>query len=195
LILWTEEGGDIVETVKSIAGLQSLEACTATAKTCILDTARLVEGGSPVLWSCVQSSMLHTLVQHAQEKLGPALYYGDHEAALACSAVGVTYGDAPDAAKPASSAISVADVSEHMDGLVNLGEWKAIVMEVTYHPIKASGGWCSFFCVACIFGTQGICCACRCCPCNPDKQAEQKLTALSAMANEAPAQETMSARA
>lgn len=188
LILWTEEGGDIVDTVKSAVGIQSLEVCTATTETCILDTFRLVEGGSSVLWVCVQSRALHTMVQNVQAKLGPALYYGDHQAALACSAVGVAYGDAPDAATAASSAISL---SERVDGLLNLGEWKAIAMEVKYHPVKASGGRCSLFCVACIFGIQGICCACRCCPCNPDKRAEQDLAALSNMAKEAPAQETM----
>lgn len=192
LILWTEEGDDSVKTVKSAAGIQALEVCSGTTETCIPDTVRLVKGGSPVLWACVESSTLCTMVQHVQAELGPVLYYGDHEAALASSAVGVVYGDAPDAAKVASSAISL---SESLDGLANVGQWKAIAMDVRDHPIKASGGCCSFFCVACIFGTQGICCACRCCPYKPGKQAEQDLAALSAMANEAPAQETMGARA
>lgn len=95
LVLWTEEGGDTVETVKSAAGIQSLDVCTATAETCILDTVRLLEEASPVLWACVRSIALHTMVQNVQAKLGPVLYYGDHEAALACSAVGVTHGMLP----------------------------------------------------------------------------------------------------
>lgn len=192
LILWTEDGGDILETVKSTVGIQSLEVCTATTETCILDTTRLVEGGMPVLWACVQNSELDTMVQHVQANLGPALYYGDHEAALACSAVGLAYGDAPDAAKGASSAISL---SVRLDGLANLKKWQALAMEVKYHPIKASGGCCLFSCVVCIFGIQCMCCAGRCCPHNADKRAEQKLTALSAMANEAPPQETIGGQA
>merc|ERR1712139_400896 len=68
LILWTEEGVDDVELVKSTAGFQSLEVCSATRETCILDTVRMVKGGSSVLWASVQSSALQTMVQQVQAK-------------------------------------------------------------------------------------------------------------------------------